>query len=292
MKICIEPEVMLRLQTIGVLNRGAEFSGVGWCERQTVAGQVVIRLYDFKLLDLGSEVFTEIPPAELVPLLDRPDRQNLRVWAHGHPIGDGIPGPDNWSGTDEHTIQTEPLGGVPEMVGWSVSIVRTPRGWVGRVDNHLTRQTVHCPVEPDLASVYQEVDTVRARIEREATSQRRPYWRKHLASSRMLARRPAAIDGWDDALSEEDGALDDPDFVDWLDDRPEDEFHPALSFDEQLAGCQLTFLPGGRRKAGHPPQASSTGSAATILGSIQQKLGLKKFGFRTGKRPPKGRNCK
>lgn len=69
-----------------------------------------------------------------------------------HPMGSGKPGPENWSGTDNNTIRTAPLGGVPELVKWSASVVLTPRGWVGRVDNHITGKTIHCEVQPNLYS--------------------------------------------------------------------------------------------------------------------------------------------
>lgn len=66
-----------------------------------------------------------------------------------HPLGNGKPGPHNWSGTDEHTATQEPLGGVPGLVPWSVAIVLTSGGWVGRVDFHTPKsQIFHCAVEP------------------------------------------------------------------------------------------------------------------------------------------------
>lgn len=78
MHIRIADNVLLRLQTIGILNRGAEFSGLGWCH---IKGPE-IEVYDFILLDLGSEVWTEIPPEVILPLMDRPDRKNMKVWLH------------------------------------------------------------------------------------------------------------------------------------------------------------------------------------------------------------------
>lgn len=70
-----------------------------------------------------------------------------------HPVGDGNPGPHNWSGRDERTATQEPLGGVPQLVQWSCSIVLTPKGWVGRVDFYLPAlRTYHCAVEPNLPS--------------------------------------------------------------------------------------------------------------------------------------------
>lgn len=78
MHIRIETDVFLRLQTTGILNRGAEFSGFGWCR---IEGKEIV-VYDFVLLDLGSETFTEIPPEQIMPLLERPDRANMKVWLH------------------------------------------------------------------------------------------------------------------------------------------------------------------------------------------------------------------
>lgn len=159
MHIRIENQVLIQLQTVGILNRGAEFSGFGWCR---IEGKEIV-IYDFVLLDLGSETFTEIPPEIIMPLLDRPDRQNMKAWLHAHPVGNGVPGPHNWSGTDEHTCTKEPMGGSPESVGWSVALVRTPGGWVGRIENHISRQTKHLEVFPKLDQIYLAVAQVRQR---------------------------------------------------------------------------------------------------------------------------------
>jgi hypothetical protein len=160
MIIELSPQVFTKLQTIGVTWH-KEFSGFGFCTRESNGADVAIKVYDFVLLDLGSEAFTQIDPQEVIKATERDDRDNLRVWVHAHPVGNGVPGPHNWSGTDENTIQTAPLGGLPEMVGWSVSIVRTPAGWVGRVDNHISRKTIHCEVFPETRSIYAEVDALR-----------------------------------------------------------------------------------------------------------------------------------
>ena len=143
MKIIFKPEIYQLLMDIHHL-RPKEFSGFGFCTRD----KGVIEIYDFVLLDVGSEVFTEIPPEVILPLMDRSDAGNMKVWIHCHPMGSGIPGSENWSGTDNSTIQDTPLGGIPELVRWSTSVVLTPRGWVGRVDNYLTHKTIHCAVEP------------------------------------------------------------------------------------------------------------------------------------------------
>lgn len=88
-------------------------------------------------------------------------------------MGNGIPGQHNWSGTDESTIQLAPLGGVPEMVKWSVSMVLTLGGWVGRIDNHISHKTQHLDVSPNIQVSYAEIDVIKqkkailAQVERE-----------------------------------------------------------------------------------------------------------------------------
>ena len=143
MKIILTSECEIKLATACAAAWGMEMSGFGFCTRE--GNQITI--YDFVLLDVGSSGFTEIPTGKLLEIMQRKDHKNMKVWGHVHPLGSGIPGPHNWSGTDNHTIQHEPLGGIPELVKWSVSVVLTPRGWVGRVDNHLSGKTIHCEVE-------------------------------------------------------------------------------------------------------------------------------------------------
>lgn len=143
-KLRMTSKVALRLETAVSASGRLEFSGLGFVKEEK--GGLVI--YDAVVLHVGSEGYTEIDPEKIFPLLDREDAANIKCWFHRHPIGNGKPGRDQWSGLDEHTIQTAPLGGIPELVKWSVSIVRTPGGWVGRVDNHLKRTTVHVPVYP------------------------------------------------------------------------------------------------------------------------------------------------
>jgi hypothetical protein len=91
------------------------------------------------VLDVGSFVYTEASP-EMQKAL--PPSNQRRCWIHRHPI-------DTWSGTDNRTIDTVPCGSIPEMIGWSVSIVRTPgKGWIGRVDFYKpNRATNHLLVE-------------------------------------------------------------------------------------------------------------------------------------------------
>ncbi len=152
MKIIIKPEIMYRLMAYAAITK-LEYSGFGFCERKD--GDIVI--YDFVLLDVGDPAYTEIDPKLVLPLLQREDRKNMKVWLHRHPMGDGIPGRHNWSGRDEQTIQREPLGATPEAVNWSVSVVLTPGGFVGRVDNYVKHLTQHLEVEPNTRNLVQEV---------------------------------------------------------------------------------------------------------------------------------------
>lgn len=152
MKIIIKPEVMYRLMAYAAITRD-EYSGFGFCERKE--GDIYV--YDFVLLDVGDPGYTEIEPARVLPLLQREDRKNMKVWLHRHPLGSGIPGPHNWSGRDERTIRLEPLGSTPEAVNWSVSIVLTPGGFVGRIDNYLNGKTQHLEVEPNTRNLVEEV---------------------------------------------------------------------------------------------------------------------------------------
>jgi hypothetical protein len=142
MNIIIKPEVMIMLETFCNQVGRQEFSGIGFCTKEKDG----LLVYDAVVLNVGNSVFTQIKPEQILELGKRQDAANGRLWFHRHPLGNGIPGRHNWSGVDEQTIQTTPLGGIPEIIQWSASIVRTPFGWVGRVDNHITRKTVHVEV--------------------------------------------------------------------------------------------------------------------------------------------------
>jgi hypothetical protein len=138
--------------TAWVLATGSkEFSGFGLIEQEGDIFHVV----DVFLMGVGSEEFTEFNHErqhQLVMALGGDPR--LKLWFHRHPIGSGNPGErGNWSGTDEHTAKKEPMGVDPKLVQWSVAIVRTPGGWVGRVDLHVPKaRTFHCAVEPRMPS--------------------------------------------------------------------------------------------------------------------------------------------
>jgi hypothetical protein len=142
--IHIDHDPMVKLTAWAIATKGREFSGLGLIERE---GEI-LHVVDVDLLGVGSSTFTEFSPERSRQLPPDPRR---KLWLHKHPVGDGNPGPHNWSGTDERTATQEPLGGIPQLVQWSVAIVLTPGGWVGRVDIHIpTLQTFHCPVEPRL----------------------------------------------------------------------------------------------------------------------------------------------
>jgi len=147
MKIIIPDRLMVRLESWCTTAKGREVSGLG-----TIAveeGDFVVT--DVFLLDAGSEVLTTIPPERIAELYNSGvDPSALKLWWHRHPVGDGVPGQQNWSGIDETTIKDQPLGSPPEQVKWSLSIVRTPYGWVGRVDHYIKKQTVHLEVEQPL----------------------------------------------------------------------------------------------------------------------------------------------
>ena len=110
---------------------GQEFSGLGLIEKE---GTDIFHVVDVDLLGVGSVGFTEFAPERALKLPDDPRR---KLWLHRHPI-------HGWSGTDEHTCTQEPLGGPPQLVRWSVAIVLTPGGWIGRIDIHVVTLS-DCP---------------------------------------------------------------------------------------------------------------------------------------------------
>ncbi len=145
MKIKLSLSVAQRLLAYAAATR-LEFSGFGFCQRD---GEDIF-VYDFVLLDVGNEGYTEIDPKKILPLMEREDRANMRVWIHKHPI-------TGWSSRDLQTILKEPLGSTPERVGWSVSIVITPVGWIGRIDNYLKGITKELEIDPSVHEAYQEI---------------------------------------------------------------------------------------------------------------------------------------
>ena len=137
--------LLIHLETWISSAAGREVSGVGIMEKDPEAKTFTLR--KCWLMAAGSVAYTEIPGAKMMKLIKegvRPDQ--LKVWWHRHPVGNGIPGPHNWSGTDNNTIRNEPFGIDPSMVKWLLSIVRTPRGWVARYDSHEAKKTIHMSV--------------------------------------------------------------------------------------------------------------------------------------------------
>ncbi len=158
MQINIE-KVFREWEYIGSSTNGMEFSGLAFGNMSEDGESFVV--YDYILLDIGSSSLTSIPVEKVLELTARPDNKNMRVWFHKHPVGNGITGPHNWSGTDNNTIKDTPLGGIPELVRWSISVVRTPGGWVGRIDNHLTKETHHVDVVPKYDGLQETITQLR-----------------------------------------------------------------------------------------------------------------------------------
>jgi hypothetical protein len=182
MKIRLKPSVFLRLEAATVLTEGLEFSGFGFVEIKKEGEEKIFEVYEVVVLDVGSQGFTEIDATKILPLLDRPDAKQMKLWFHRHPMGNDTPGPHNWSGTDEHTATKEPLGGIPETVKWALSIVRTPRTWVGRIDrfkdgevktNHLP--VTYCTDEPFMQNITALKNEYLAKAAEKAAVQVRDY---------------------------------------------------------------------------------------------------------------------
>jgi hypothetical protein len=136
----------VKLTAWSIATHGREFSGLGLIEKEGY----ILHVVDVDLLGVGSLTYTEFG-FERQRLLPPDPRRKL--WLHRHPLGNGKPGPHNWSGRDNRTAELEPFGVPSQLVQWSCSIVLTPKGWVGRVDFYLpTLRTFHCAVEPNLPS--------------------------------------------------------------------------------------------------------------------------------------------
>jgi hypothetical protein len=137
-------QIALLLETWCTTAGTKEISGVGTVEK-TDEGFKITSVY---LCAGGSEALTQIEPSHIMEVVQQGVAPSaIKLWWHRHPVGDGKPGPHCWSGTDEGTIQNSPLGSSPALVEWSISIVRTPLGWVGRVDNHKNGKAVHVEVK-------------------------------------------------------------------------------------------------------------------------------------------------
>jgi hypothetical protein len=148
MRIVLPMKVFAQLEAARVAAGNLEFSGFGFVNVHNTAEETIFEVYEIVVLDVGSPGYTEIPAEKILPLMDRSDAGKMKLWLHRHPLGNSIPGPHNWSGTDNHTAEKEPLGSIPELVQWSISMVRTPEAWVGRFDRYKngTVTTYHIPV--------------------------------------------------------------------------------------------------------------------------------------------------
>jgi hypothetical protein len=197
MKIILSPEVFAKLEAARVAVGHREVSGLGFVHVIKQEEETCFEVYDVVLLDVGSSVFTEIPAERILPLLDRPDAPHMKLWWHAHPLGNDQPGTHNWSSTDNRTATTTPLGGVPELVKWSISIVRTPQTWVGRFDRYQDGKTDtrHIPVVfcRDQAFIDQAISYKAAYEERldqkdkELAVLARPFGRQQLRAIRWFS---------------------------------------------------------------------------------------------------------
>jgi hypothetical protein len=147
-EIVLVSEIFAKLEAAKLAVGHHELSGLGFVNVNKQGGEITFEVYDVVLLDVGSSSFTEIPAERILPLLDRLDASQMKLWWHAHPLGNDQPGAHNWSSMDNYTATQAPLGGVPELVKWSLSMVRTPRAWVGRFDRYQDGvvETRHIPV--------------------------------------------------------------------------------------------------------------------------------------------------
>jgi len=150
--------VIGRLETACNQAERLEVSGYGFIRQE---GDTLV-VYDACVLDVGSWGETNIDPKDpevaekLLDLLEREDAANLKLWWHRHPIL-------GWSSTDEYACRVTPMGGDPKHVRWSAAVVRTPHGWIGRIDNHLTDKTAHVPVVTGAEDVVADTDGLRVK---------------------------------------------------------------------------------------------------------------------------------
>ena len=162
MRILLDQDVFAHLEAARVAAGDQEFSGFGFVKVHNAEEETIFEIYDVVVLDVGSGAYTEIPSEKILALMDRSDAGKMKCWLHRHPLGNALPGPHNWSGTDNKTAQLQPLGGLPELVKWSISIVRTPQAWVGRFDKYKDGKvyTRHIPVEYGVEQAF--IDNVAA----------------------------------------------------------------------------------------------------------------------------------
>jgi hypothetical protein len=188
MAFVIPDNLLIHLESWIASAGGREVSGVGIMEVNAEAKTFTLK--KVWLMAAGSVAYTEIPGEQMQKLIKegvRPDQ--LKVWWHRHPVGNGIPGPHNWSGTDNNTIREEPFGIDPSMVGWLLSIVRTPRGWVGRYDSHENKQTIHMEVKTGVSQ--ESLEAVAKIIERQVQAETRAAMQKPSGTHGSVPRKSA-----------------------------------------------------------------------------------------------------
>ena len=164
MKIIFTPEVYVELQAVAEMVRGREFSGYGFVNAIKKDGDMDFEVYDFVLLDVGNPGYTEFSSEKILEVMKREDADKMKLWIHRHPVGNGVPGPQNWSKTDHDTCTLEPLGCPdPRLVRWALAAVLTPHGWVGRMDMFPGEEvkTEHIPVH---VKIDQEILNTAARL--------------------------------------------------------------------------------------------------------------------------------
>lgn len=146
-------EIAAELEAVRTAVHPHEFSGFGIVEPGLDSnGKTSFVIKKWFLLDVGSSVLTTISIQDQLRLKEYPDIKFMRCWIHAHPVGDGVPGPHCWSGTDDNAIENSPMGTVPELMDWMIAIVRTPGGWVGRFDLP-GKETHHLNVAPSFRSI-------------------------------------------------------------------------------------------------------------------------------------------
>jgi len=160
-----------------------EFSGFGWCRREQRGEDSVLVVYRFELLDVGSYGYTQIniTGEQITRWSQEPDYKNLKLWAHRHPV-------NTWSGQDDRTCRFEPLGSIPELVKWAAAIVRTPSGWIGRIDTFGEKPaTIHVPVAPNMSVLaITQMKAIVARKEAEQEKKAAEVARKYPSSKQHI----------------------------------------------------------------------------------------------------------
>ena len=155
--LTINPITLYKLEFIYAQTWPSEYSGFGKVVRNSL--KEGFYLYDFELLNVMSPSQTIIYPAQSNHL-----EGQYKVWCHSHGMGNAIPGNHNWSAVDVAAIKETPLGTIPEIAEWSISLVRTPHGYAARLDTYKDSKTYHLQVLPDLTELASKIDECRTPI--------------------------------------------------------------------------------------------------------------------------------